>query len=867
MEEIYIIDGNYWMFSAYYATASMGNLMVNHDGVPTNAIFGFANMLNNVLKKNPKNIFVAFDAKGKSFRSELLDSYKENRKTTPEELVCQFPMIREYLTAHNIPFLEVPGYEGDDVIGTVSSIARQAGFLVHIITSDKDMMQLIDECTFIYKRNTKTRDLDKITVDVFVEKYGIEPIQMKDLLGLMGDTADNIPGVAGVGEKTALKLLHEYQSIENIKENTSNIKGKLGEKLRDQIDMAILSKELATIKVDVPMEFGISDTLYKGYDYDVLSAFYRKYDMHSLLKRLKNNNTPTEEIRVEVVKHLPMIENDCAIYMGLYDTNYHKAPILGFGFYNKDVQLFISLEDAMCDEAFREYMSLDSKSKFVYDKKKVVLACRWHGIEVNGIVFDLLLASYVLNPSLKDELSEVASYFNVDTVEYEENIYGKGVKKKVPELEELSVYLVKCAKVIFDLNPILTQELKDNNQFSLYHDVELPVADILLEMEFFGAKVDKTVLKDLGKEFVEVISELESEIYDLAGIEFNISSPKQLGEILFDKLGLPASKKTKTGYSTSIEVLQNLQNDFPIVDKVIQYRAISKLHSTYIIGLQEQMFSDEKLHTIYNQALTQTGRLSSIEPNLQNIPIKTKEGKLIRKAFVASLDYLVAFDYSQIELRVLAHMANATSLIEAFNNDQDVHSYTASRMFGVDESQVDDNMRRKAKAINFGIVYGISDFGLSKQVHISVYEAKEFIKKYFEMYPEIRVFMDECVEYCKKHGFVSTMLNRTRLIPEINETNFMRLEAAKRLAMNSPIQGSAADVLKLAMINVDVKMKANNLKSKMILQVHDELIFDVCKEELDTVMEIVQVAMMEAYDMKVSLKVDGGYAKDWYSLK
>lgn len=868
MKEIYIIDGNYWMFSAYYATASMGNLMVNRDGVPTNAVYGFANMLNNVLKNNPTNVFVAFDAKGKSFRSEMLEVYKENRKTTPEELVCQFPIIREYLTAHSIPYLEVSGYEGDDVIGTVAKKAREEDFMVHIITSDKDMMQLIDAHTFTYKKNTKTKSLDQITPDVFIEKYGIQPVQMKDLLGLMGDAADNIPGVAGVGEKTAIKLLLEYGSIENIKENMDGIGGKLGEKIRDQIDMAILSKELATIKIDVPMDFTMMDTLYAGYDYATLSKFYRKYDMQSLLKRLKNTDTVfVEEQKTAIVSTLPIIENDCSISIGLLDDNYHKSPVVGFGFYNQSIQAFISLEDAMQDINFINYMKDDTKVKYVYDKKKFILACKWHGIEVCGIGFDLFLASYVLNPGLKDELTEVASYFDYETIPYHEHIYGKGAKKKIPEVDVLSVYLFQCAKAVFELKDEVIKQLKDKEQFSLYEEIELPIADILADMEFFGASIDIDVLKQLGNDFLQVIESLENEIYALAGEVFNISSPKQLGEILFGKLGLSGSKKTKTGYSTSVDVLQNLQSEHAIVEKVLAYRGISKLYSTYVVGLQEQMFSDGKVHTIYNQALTQTGRLSSIEPNLQNIPIRTEEGKLIRKAFVPSFDYLVAFDYSQIELRVLAHMANATSLIQAFNEGQDVHRYTASRMFQVPLDQVDDSMRRKAKAINFGIVYGISDFGLAKQVQIEVYEAKRFIQLYFEMYPEIKAYMDTSIDFCLEHGFAKTLLNRRRLIPEIYEKNFMRLEAAKRLAMNSPIQGTAADILKLAMIHVCQMMKENNLKSKMILQVHDELIFDVYKEELEQVMDIVQKGMKDALAMQVELKVDGGYAIDWFSLK
>lgn len=867
MEEIIIIDGNFWMFSAYYATAAMGNLMVNRDGIPTNAVYGFAQMLEAVLKKEPKYVMVAFDAKGKTFRSELLEEYKGTRKETPEELVCQFSMVREYLDAHNILYVEKQGYEGDDILGTIATMASDKGYKVSIMTSDKDMMQLVSDRISVVKKNVKTKEFEEITPSVFQEKYGLVPDQMRDLLGLMGDKADNIPGIPGVGEKTALKLLQQYQTIENLKEHMAEISGKMGEKIRENIELGVLSKHLATILKDVEMDMGIEDFKYTGHDYETLAAFYRRYDMNSLLKRMSLNKQPveTQEVDVKIVHHLPMTKRPSALVVGVYDTNYHKSPILGFALYNDSEAYYISLEDAIVDASFKQYIEDSSIEKYGYDIKKSTIASLWHGLTIQGYVFDLQLASYILNPSLKEEMKSVCEFYQYYDVHYEEEIYGKGAKKAIPEVEKVAMHLIKQAKAIYTLKEQAIEKLKQDNQYELYKDVELPVARILSEMEFQGAALDTQCLQDMQEDFTKRIASLEKEIHLLAGKEFNISSPKQLGEVLFEDLQLPNGKKTKTGYSTSVDILQKIQH--PIIELVLSYRMLTKLYSTYIIGLQEQVFMDGKIHTIYNQALTQTGRLSSTDPNLQNIPVKTPEGKLIRKAFVPSFDYLVSFDYSQIELRVLAHLAGVQSLIRAFNEDKDIHRHTASEIFGVPEDQVDSTMRRNAKAINFGIIYGMSDFGLAEQVGMSVGEAKEFIRRYFEKYPEIRTYMDKNIAFCKEHGFVSTILNRKRFIPEIRESNHIRQEFGKRLAMNSPIQGSAADILKVAMIKVDTLMKERHLRSKMILQVHDELIFDVYKEELSDVMEVVEMGMSKALEMDVELKAEGAYASNWYALK
>jgi DNA polymerase-1 len=868
MKNLILIDGNYWIFSSYYATAAMGNLMVNKDGIPTNAVFGFANRLENIIKKNPDCILVAFDAKGKTFRSELQEDYKATRKETPEELKCQFSIVREFLDAHNIPYYELEGYEGDDVIGTLASIASQEGYQVSIMTGDKDMMQLVSDNVYVYKRNTKTKSDDIITPATLKEKYDLEPRQITDLLGLMGDSADNIPGIKGVGEKTALKLLKQYGSIEGLDEHKDEIKGKMGEKIRENIDMGLKSKEIATILTDIPLEIHLNDCLYNGYDYDKLKEFYLKYDMNSLLKRISlNNEVIEEEIKFEIVHTMPTINEDSSVVTGLYDHNYHKSIILGYGIYNKNQCYFISYEDALNDENFKDYLKNDKYKKYGYNIKSEMLASKWNGIEINGFSFDLQLATYILNPSLKDEIKYICEYYDYSQIPFEEEVYGKGAKKHIPEINVYAKYITQMAKAIYVLKDEAIKRLEKEEQYSLYKDIELPITYILADMEYNGASVDVNVLKELEKEFNQEIKTIEEDIYTLAGEEFNIASPKQLGEILFVKLELPFGKKTKTGYSTSQDILEKLEDIHPIVPLIQRYRLLTKLQSTYIKGLQEQIFPDGKIHTIYNQALTQTGRLSSVEPNLQNIPVKQNEGKLIRKAFVASHDYLISFDYSQIELRILAHLANVESLLDAFNKDKDIHTHTAALIFNVDDEDVTADMRRKAKSINFGIIYGMGDFRLSKEIGVSIKEAKYFIQRYFEQYPGILKFMDEVVESCKKDGYVSTVLNRKRYIPTINDKNFVVREQAKRFAMNSPIQGSGADILKLAMIKVDKAMKERNLKSKMILQVHDELIFDVYEDELDVMMKLVKEEMENAFEMKVNLKAEGAFATNWYDLK
>lgn len=867
MEELILIDGNSLLFKAFYATSYTGNYMVNRNGIPTNGVYGFARMVEKIISTNPKYVIVAFDYGKKTFRNELLDTYKATRKETPQELVPQFALAREYLTAHSITWYEVEGYEGDDIIGTLVDFGEKNNLKVSVYTGDKDANQLISPQTTIYRTDKGVTELDIYNEQTLLDKYGLKPDQFRDFLGLMGDSSDNIPGIKGVGEKTALKLLHQYGTIEGLQEHQDEIKGKMGEKIRAGMEDALMSKKVATILRDIPIDVDLEKATYQGYDYETLKSFYEKYDMNSLIKSMTTEAAPKKELKLEIVDHMPEITKDSAVYPSIYDTNYHRSIILGYGIYNDEQAYFISYENALKDESFLAYLKDDNKKKYGYDIKSAVIGSRWNGIEINGYTFDLSLASYVLEPAIKEELKYVCTHFDYEGVQYDEEVFGKGAKKHIPEDDILASHIVSKAKAIYELKDVVTKELKDKNQYELYENIELPVTRILGEMEFAGTEIDLDVLKEMDTAFDETIEKLANDIYRISGTTFNISSPKQLGQVLFEDLGLKGGKKTKTGYSTSQDVLEKIIDAHPVVPLVLEYRMLTKLSSTYLKGLQEQVFPDNKIHTIYKQTLTHTGRLSSVDPNLQNIPVRSEEGKLIRKAFVSHNGYLVSFDYSQIELRILAHMAHVTNLIDAFNQGKDIHRHTAALVFGVKDEEVTPQMRSQAKAVNFGIIYGMSEFRLSKDIGMSISEARDFINKYFETYPEVKTYMDEVVETCKKQGYVSTLLNRKRYIPTINDKNFMVRQQAQRYAMNTPIQGTGADILKLAMIEVDKALKEKNLKSQMILQVHDELIFDVFEDELEEVMSLVKEKMENCIKMDVPLIVEGNYAKNWCELK
>lgn len=868
MNELILIDGNSLLFKAFYATGYMGNYMINKDGIPLNGVFGFARMMDKILEQNAKYVIVAFDYGKHTFRNDLMEEYKAQRKATPDELIPQFAIVREYLDAHNVSYCEKEGFEGDDIIGTLAKFGEENNLKVSIYTGDKDAFQLCSDKTTIYRTVKGVTELDIYTPEVLREKWDITPDQVRDLLGLMGDTADNIPGIKGVGEKTALKLIHQFGSIEDIVEHAEEIKGKLGEKVRNGKDDALISKKVATILKDVPLDIDLDFAKYEGFAFDKLKEFYTKYQMNSLLKSLTLSQKPKRSaLKYEIVSKMPEIKKDSALYVSIFDENYHKSIILGFGLYNDEQSYFISFEDALNDKAFIDYLQDENKKKYGFAIKGCMAGAKWNGIDIKGFDFDLSLATYVLSPSIKENMKNVCDFYEYDDIMYDEEVYGKGAKHHIPEDDLLAKDCVSKARAIYELREEAIKKLKEEEQYHLYEDIEMPVTHILTDMEMTGAKVDVDVLKKMDHDFDEDIRHLEEEIHTLAGESFNVASPKQLGTILFEKLGLKNGKKTKTGYSTSQDILEKIIDQHPIVSLVLRYRMLTKLSSTYLKGLQDQIFPDGKIHTMYKQTLTQTGRLSSVDPNLQNIPVRTEEGKMIRKAFVSDHGYLMSLDYSQIELRILAHLAHVERLIEAFKQGKDIHAHTAALVFGVADEEVTSNMRRQAKAVNFGIIYGMTEFRLAKDIGMSLSDARAFIAKYYETYPEIKVYMENIVKNCEQDGYVSTVLNRKRYIPTIHDKNYMVREQAKRFAMNAPIQGSGADIMKLAMIKVDQEIKKHHFKSKIILQVHDELIFDVYKEEIEEFTKVIREAMETCFTLDVPLKVDGNYADNWCDLK
>ena len=863
MKKIILVDGNNLLFRSYYATAYTGNLMKNSKGFPTNALFGFANMINKILhEENPTHIIVAFD-KGKTFRHEKYADYKGGRGETPDELKMQFPIAKELLTYMGIKYYEIDNYEADDIIGTFAKFCDDEDeFIGTLVSSDKDLLQLISSDVDI--KLLKQKDYIRYNEETFKEAYGIEPIRIIDLKALMGDSSDNIPGVKGIGEKTALKLLQQYGSLDNIYQNIDGIKGATKQKLIDDKDNAYKSLDLATIVRDVPMEIDIKDVILKEKDSEKLNGLYEELEFYSFLKKEKEEKKIVRETSIKIVKdvnEVPKIDK-CAFYLEILGTNYHKSEIIGAGVYNQDVSLYIPfsiLKD--CKDL------LTNTEKSVYDLKKTYVALKWNNINISNVNFDTMIAASLLDYNVKDDIAYLSNQMGYD-LEFYENVYGKGVKLHIPDELEVAKNCINKARFVYETKEELLNKLKDEEMLDLYNDIEHPLITVLGDMEYNGVYVDKSVLEEMGKEIEIKLELLSKDIYNLAGEEFNISSPLQLGDILFDKLGLPHGKKGTRGYSTAIDVLEKLKDKHPIINLIIEHRNLTKLHSTYIEGLINSIMPDNKVHTIYTQALTRTGRLSSIEPNLQNIPVRDEYGKLIRKAFIPSPNsIIVSADYSQIELRILASIANVEALKQAFKDGKDIHSKTASDIFGVPIDMVTKSMRRIAKAVNFGIVYGISGFGLSENIGVSTKEAKEFINNYLETYPGIKNYMDDTIAKAKEVGYVRTLFNRKRIIPELNNKNYMIRSAGERIALNTPIQGTSADIIKKAMIEIDKKFKENNIKSKMILQVHDELIFDTLKEEKEKVCEIIESVMDADYNINVPLEIDIESGEDWYQAK
>ncbi|SDH33382.1 DNA polymerase I [Alteribacillus persepolensis] len=874
MSKLVLIDGNSIAYRAFFALP----LLNNQKGVYTNAVYGFTTMLLKVLEEeDPSHILVAFDAGKTTFRHETFDEYKSGRQKTPSELSEQLPLIRETLDAFQISHTELANYEADDIIGTLSKQAEAEGWDVRVYTGDKDLLQLVSDKTTVALTKKGVTNIESYDVAAIDEKYGIKPAQIVDMKGLMGDSSDNIPGVPGIGEKTALKLLKEYDSVENVLDSIEHISGKkMKERLTEHKKQALMSKELAVIYRDVPLQVAIEEIKRRSYDTKQLSELFKELEFQSLLGSIdgaENEKESLEDISFEAVDTLSedMLKSPSALMVEVPHENYHHADIWGISVVHEDGRYYFPLEAAVKSDAFRKWAQDASKEKYTFDTKRAMVALGWHGITLKGVTHDALIASYLIDPSVSSHsVTDIASRQQKNIVHSDEAVYGKGAKQKKPEDPDLAEHLVRKGEAVFTLKPRLEEELKNNEQFQLFTELEMPLTLILGEMETTGVKVDKQQLEKIGTELDEKLDQLQSDIYELAGTEFNINSPKQLGPILFEKLDLPVIKKTKTGYSTSADVLEKLEDKHDIIPKLLLYRQVSKLKSTYIEGLLKVIHPDtNKIHTMFNQAITQTGRLSSTEPNLQNIPIRLEEGRRIRKAFISAEPgwSILAADYSQIELRVLAHIAKDEGLMEAFQKNMDVHTKTAMDVFHVDEDDVTSNMRRTAKAVNFGIVYGISDYGLSQSLGITRKEAQEFIDRYLASYPNVKEYMDDIKEEAREKGYVTTLLNRRRYLPEITSKNFNRRSFAERTAMNTPIQGTAADIIKQAMVDVNEALNNQNLHSRLLLQVHDELIFEVPEEEIDTMKELVSSVMEKTMQLDVPLEVEVSYGPTWYDAK
>ena len=858
MEKVVLVDGNNLLFRSYYATAYTGNIMRNRDGFPTNGLYGFVNMINKIVaEENPKYMMVAFDI-GKTFRHEKYKDYKGGRRETPEDLKVQFPIAKKILTAMGIKYLECEGYEADDIIGTISSWCdKDPEYEALIVSSDKDLLQLISEETVV--KLLKPKDYIMMDEATFIQTYGFEPIKMIDLKALMGDASDNIPGVKGIGEKTAIKLLTQYGSLDGIYENIDNIKGSTHEKLVTGNEDAYYSKELVTIYRDVPLNITWDDLLYGNENTNELIQLYNELNFYSLLKKAssnkKNVNTNIDNFKIIQDISLINIDRDTAIYVDTTLGNYHDASINGIALYNDSMAVYIHFDVIENNINF-----LDVPYNFyTYDYKKLLVVFNKYNIKIDNVIFDTMISGYLLNYDVKDDIGYLANLLDFDIPSYNKN--------DILSDEKVALINITKAKFIYDSKTKLYDEMVNENVTSLFENIEMPLAKVLANMEIQGIRVNKKILEEMGEEIKIKLELITKDIYNYAGCEFNINSSKQLGEILFDKLKLPHAKKNKIGYVTDADTLKKLI-DFPIVNKILEYRALAKLYSTYIEGIISTIREDNKIHTIYTQTLTRTGRLSSIEPNLQNIPMRSEYGRLIRKAFLPEDDSVIlSADYSQIELRVFAHLSGVKDLIEAFKNNEDIHTKTAMDIFKVPSLGVTKNMRRQAKAVNFGILYGISSYGLSEDLGIPVKEAKEFINKYFETYPGVKDYMNKEIADATKDGYVKTIMNRKRIIEELNSSNYNVRSMGERMALNTPIQGSASDILKKAMVEIYDVFEKNNMKSKMLLQVHDELIFNVYNDEIDRVKKIVHDIMTNVFELSVPLEVDIETGNNWYEAK
>ncbi len=878
-KRLVIIDGNSLMNRAFYALPDL----MNKEGLHTNAIYGFTTMLFKIIDEyEPTHMSVAFDLKAPTFRHKQYEDYKAGRKKMPDELRVQVEPLKELLDAFKINRLEMEGFEADDIIGTVSKIAEEDDFEVIIVTGDKDAIQLASYKTKILITKKGITELEIYDYDEVLKRYELTPDQFIDLKGLMGDKSDNIPGVPGIGEKTGIKLLKEFETIENLVQNTDKLKGNVKNKIEENIDTALMSKRLATIVRDMPIDMNVDELKLENYDEQRIIKLFNTFGFNSLIKRISMNKEVVEENNTESV-----LINDDNIDFVIDEIKNRRYMFLktvtkqGNILDKNIIYMFIGLDKDkvyyMNEERFilklKYILESEDIQKYGYKLKEEYIALRSYGIDIKNMKFDIVIGEYLIDATSSNYLHDnLAAKYMGKNINSEEELLGKGKKaKKFEELEEdiLVKYFNTLIEVVIGIKSEMEKTIDTYEMQELFYDIEMPLIEVLGYMEYEGFKVDIEKLEQLKEEYSIIIQTLEKDIYEIAGEEFNINSPKQLGVILFEKLELPVIKKTKTGYSTNAEVLEKLRTEHEIIDKISEYRQIVKLQSTYVDGLLNIINQKSKrIHSSFNQTITTTGRISSTEPNLQNIPVRLEMGRNLRKVFIPNEGYsLVDADYSQIELRVLAHISDDDNLINAFESGEDIHTSTASKVFGVDIEDVDSEMRSAAKAVNFGIVYGISDFGLAKNLNIPAKKAKEYIDNYFDKYPNIKKYMDDIVEKAKVDGYVSTVLNRRRYIPEINSKNFIVKNLGKRLAMNTPIQGSAADVIKIAMVNVYRKLKEENLKSKLILQVHDELIIEALEDEIHEVEKILKNEMENAVSMKVRLSIDLNTGNSWYETK
>lgn len=871
MKKIILVDGNNLLFRSFYATAYQGVIMKNSKGFPTNALYGFINMMNKIIKEeNPTYIMVAFD-KGKTFRHDKYDSYKAGRAEMPDELRVQFPKAKEVLDAMGIKHFEIENYEADDIIGTLAKrVDEEDEFVATIVSSDKDLLQLISDEVEVKLLKQSGHIL--MTREEFKKTYQVEPIHMIDLKALMGDASDHIPGVKGIGEKTAINLLAKYGSLDDLYKNIESVTGKTKEKLLADKENAYMSYDLATIFRDVPLNFELEDCLYKGINVAEFIKMLEEFEFHSMLRKMDFSQTELidtgekkEKTKSLIIKDISELQvKNFSFYLETRGTIYSKSDILGMGIYDGENGYFISKNDI---SKYKDIF-ISNVSKYTYDFKKNLVVLNNLGIKFTNVVFDMMIATYLLDYVIKDDIAFIAQAFNEEIPLYED-LYGTDKRPREIDDDYLKEICCRKAKFIYETRERILKELEENEELELFEKIEMPLVRVLADMEITGIKVDTEYLSGVELELKQLMDSLEEEIYVLAGNKFNIMSPAQLAKVLFEDLEIPYPKRVKDNkYSTSKDILDKIRFVNPIVDKILEYRTVAKLYTNYAVGLKEEVREDGRIHTIFTQTLTRTGRLSSVSPNLQNIPARAEFSKLIRKAFVADENScLLSSDYSQVELRIFAHMSQAANLIQAFIDEADIHTKTASDIYKVDMADVTKDMRRTAKAVNFGILYGISSFGLSEDLGIDIITAKKFIDNYLETYPGIKEYMDKEKADAYSLGYVRTLMNRKRVIEELKSKNYMIRSSGERMALNTPIQGTAADILKKAMVEIFDEFNKRGLKSKMLIQVHDELVFNVVNEELEEVREIVKNIMENTFKLDVPLKVEIEVGSNWYEAK